>query len=317
MADYVLRYPMHKKGRVTAIHRRKGLSVMIKALLLLIVLVNGLYAVRFVLDFLKHRKEAWAEPGSNFLLALWGALCFFLSTFGISDFALSTVLYRARKLVSDKKLPGTLNTQCAIPVAVMALAYISSITVEPKTLILLIVAQMAGAYIGPRFVVRLPAATIRTFMGIGLCLAAAFILAGKFNLVPSGGDATGLEGGKLILAVVLLALYGALNNVGIGSYAPTMATVYALGVNPAVAFPIMMGACTFSVPMGAMEFVRLGEYGRKITFFSSLFGIVGVLAAVYIVKSLNLSMLQWVVAAVVLYAGATMLFERAKGSEAA
>lgn len=285
---------------------------MIKALLLLIVLINGLYAVRFALDFLKHRKEAWAEPGNNLFLALWGALCFFMSTFGISDFALSTVLYRARKFLDDKKLPGTLNTQCAIPVAVMALAYISSIKVEPMTLVLCIAAQMIGAYIGPRFVVKLPAATIRKFMGIGLCLAAAFILAGKFNLVPSGGDATGLHGGKLIAAIGLLALYGALNNVGIGSYAPTMATIYAMGVNPAVAFPIMMGACTFSVPLGAMEFVRLGQYGRKITFFSSIFGIAGVLSAVYIVKGLNLSMLQWVVAAVVLYAGTTMLFEDMK-----
>lgn len=136
-----------------------------------------------------------------------------------------------------------------------------------------------------------------------------FILAGKFNLVPSGGDAVGLTGSKLIIAVVLLFIYGALNNVGIGSYAPTMATIYALGVNPAVAFPIMMGACTFSVPMGAMEFVRLGQYGRKITFFSSVFGIIGVLAAVFIVKSLNLSMIQWVVAAVVLYSGGSMLYE--------
>ena len=119
--------------------------------------------------------------------------------------------------------------------------------------------------------------------------------------------AIGLAGGKLALAVVLMVAYGALNNVGIGSYAPTMATVYALGLNPAVAFPVMMGACTFSVPVGASEFVRLGQYGRKITLFSSIFGIAGVLAAVFIVKSLNVSMLQWVVAAVVLYSGASLL----------
>ena len=69
----------------------------------------------------------------------------------------------------------------------------------------------------------------------------------------------------------------------------------------------MMGACTFSVPLGAMEFVRLGAYGRKITFFVGLCGVVGVLAAVFVVKSLNLSMLQWVVAAVVLYSAVTLL----------
>ena len=280
---------------------------MVKILLILVVAVNGLYAVRFIADFLKHKEEAWAEPGNNFFLAAWGAVVFFLSTFGISDFALSTVVYRARKLLDDKKLPGTLNTQCAIPVAIMALAYISAISVEPKTLVLLIAAQMIGAYFGPRFVVRMPVNRIRMFMGIGLVLAAFFVVAGKFNLMPSGGEAIGLSGGKLALGIVLMVVYGALNNVGIGSYAPTMATVYALGLNPAIAFPVMMGACTFSVPLGASEFVRLGQYGRKITLFSSIFGIVGVLAAVFIVKSLNLGMLQWVVAAVVLYSGASLL----------
>ena len=144
-------------------------------------------------------------------------------------------------------------------------------------------------------------------MGVGLVLAAFFVVAGKFGLLPSGGEATGLTGGKLVLGMVLLLVYGALNNVGVGSYAPTMATVYALGLNPAIAFPVMMGACTFSVPVGRMEFVRLGQYARKITLFSSIFGILGVLAAVFIVKSLDTSMLQWVVAAVILIAGLDLL----------
>ena len=280
---------------------------MVQAVLVLIVLVNGLFAWRFFQDFRAHRQEALAEPGSGAFLGAWGAVVFFLSTFGISDFALSTVFYRMRKLVEDAKLPGTLNTQCAIPVAVMALAYISAIQVEPVTLVSCIAAQMAGAYLGPRFVVKLPVRTLRVCMGVGLILAAFFVVAGKFGWVPSGGEATGLSGGKLVLALGLLFAYGALNNVGIGSYAPTMATIYALGMSPAVAFPIMMGACTFSVPLGAMEFVRLGAYGRKITFFVGLCGVVGVLAAVFVVKSLNLAMLQWVVAAVVLYSALTLL----------
>jgi hypothetical protein len=39
-----------------------------------------------------------------------------------------------KKLISDKKLPGTLNTQCVIPVAVMALTFEFSIMVsDPAT----------------------------------------------------------------------------------------------------------------------------------------------------------------------------------------
>ncbi|WP_032121201.1 sulfite exporter TauE/SafE family protein [Clostridium amazonitimonense] len=286
-----------------------------KVVLILIVIINGVFAFKFVKDILNNKKEMKQEPGSNIFLSISSAIIFFLSTFGISDFAISTILYRKKNLVSDKKLPGTLNTQCVIPVAVMALAYISVIKVDPITLIVCIVAQIIGAYIGPRFVVKLEPKVIRKFISIGLLVATAFILAGKFNLVPSGGTATGLSGIKLAVAAICLFVYGALNNIGIGSYSLTMATIYALGMNPAVAFPIMMGACTFSVPIGSMEFIKYGEYGRKITAFTSTFGVMGVLVAVYLVKSLNVSMLQWVIAAILLYSGLSMLMNEIKAGK--
>ncbi|WP_246582925.1 sulfite exporter TauE/SafE family protein [Clostridium simiarum] len=286
-----------------------------KVVLILIVIINGVFAFKFVKDILNNKNEMKQEPGSNIFLSISSAIIFFLSTFGISDFAISTILYRKKNLVSDKKLPGTLNTQCVIPVAVMALAYISVIKVDPITLIVCIVAQIIGAYIGPRFVVKLEPKVIRKFISIGLLVATAFILAGKFNLVPSGGTATGLSGIKLAVAAICLFVYGALNNIGIGSYSLTMATIYALGMNPAVAFPIMMGACTFSVPIGSMEFIKYGEYGRKITAFTSTFGVIGVLVAVYLVKSLNVSMLQWVIAAILLYSGLSMLMNEIKAGK--
>lgn len=102
-------------------------------------------------------------------------------------------------------------------------------------------------------------------------------------------------------------LFGALNNIGIGSYALTMATVYAMGLNPSIAFPIMMGACTFSVPIGSMQFIKLDSYSRKITLFTSTFGVLGVLVAAFVVKSLDVSALLWVVVIVVLYSAITML----------
>ena len=55
-----------------------------------------------------------------------------------------------------EKLPGTLNTQCVVPVAVMALSYITAINVGIKTLAVCIICQIIGAYLGPRFVVKLP-----------------------------------------------------------------------------------------------------------------------------------------------------------------
>ncbi|MCI2047288.1 MAG: hypothetical protein LKJ90_06195, partial [Faecalibacterium sp.] len=255
--------------------------MLVKIILALVVIVNGAFAIAFIRDLLAHKGETMKEPGNPIAMAISSFTIFLLSTFGISDFAIGSSLYPKAKWVSDKKLPGTLNTECVIPVAVMALCYISTINVGLATLITAIVCQVIGAYISPRFVVKLPANTIKKFVAAGLFIAAALILANKFGVYPSGGESTALTGVKLVVFAVLCLVYGALNNIGIGSYALTMATVYALGLNPGVAFPIMMGACTFSVPIGSMQFIKLDGYSRKITLFTSTFGVLGVLAAVY------------------------------------
>lgn len=276
-------------------------------LLVLIVLVNGYFAATFVSDLLKNKEEAIKEPGNPIAMAIAHFFIFMLSTFGISDFAISAAVYPKLKWVSDEKLPGTLNTQCVIPVAVMALLYISSIDVDMKTLLIPIVAQVLGAYLSPRYVVKLPVNTIKKFVAAGLLVAAGLILLGKFGFYPEGGVATSLSGFKLVLLGVLSFIYGAVNNIGIGSYALTSATVYALGLSPLVAFPIMMGACTFSVPVGSMQFIKLGGYSRKITLSAAIFGSLGVLVAVFVVKSLDVAMLQWVVVAVVLFSAYQMI----------
>lgn len=287
----------------------------LKVVLTLIVIVNGAFAITFIKDLIAHKGETMKEPGHPIAMAISSFMLFFLSTFGISDFAIGTVLYRKLGWTTDKKLPGTLNTECVIPVAVMALSYISSIDVELKTLIIAIMAQVIGAYIGPRFVVKMNVDLIKKFISAGLLIAAALILMGKFGIYPSGGEAIGLSGFKLIVLGLLSLFYGALNNVGIGSYALTMATVYALGLNPGVAFPIMMGACTFSVPVGSMQFIKFDSYSRKITLFTSIFGSIGVLFAAFIVKSMDVSMLQWLVAAVLIYSAITMIHDLKKASK--
>ena len=278
--------------------------MVVKILLALVVIVNGAFLVLFLRDLIPHWRETFRENGNPVAQAVSSFLMYFLSTFGISDFAISASIYPKLKWVDDKKLPGTMNTQCVIPVAVMALAYISTINVGLATLIVPIVAQVIGAYVSPRFVAKAPARTIKKFVAAGLLIAAALILAGKIGIYPTGGTATSLTGVKLAALGVLSLVYGALNNIGIGSYALTMATVYALGLN---AFPVMMGACTFSVPVGSMQFIKLKNYSRKLTFFTSTFGVAGVLIAVFVVKSLDVSVLQWVVVAIILYSAVTML----------
>lgn len=275
------------------------------ALISAIILINLLFMIILGRDLFKRRTEIFKEPADNLWTPLAQIVIYFLSTFGISDFAISTALYPKMKWVTLKKLPGTLNTQCVIPVFVMSLAYITNISVGIKTLLVCIICQVVGAYIGPHFVVKLSERVIRNFVIAGLLIATFLILAGKLGWISSNGTANELYGWKLVLTGFLMFIFGALNNIGIGSYALTMATVYAMGMNPVAAFPIMMGGCTFSVSVGSMQFIKLDDYSRKITLFS-VFGIIGVLLAVFVVKSLNTSIIQWIVVVVLLYSAISL-----------
>ncbi|MGY3766577.1 sulfite exporter TauE/SafE family protein [Vagococcus vulneris] len=273
----------------------------------LIVLVSLSYSIFLFKDIYTHRAELKSEKPSSKWLPVSSFVIFFLSTFGISDFAISTVVYSKLGWVDIKKLPGTLNTQGAIPFAVMALSYVSSVNVGIKTLIVCIISQMVGAYIGPRIVVNLSEISIKRVLSIGLLVAACLIFAGQMGWIKSTGMATELYGWKLLTASLALFTFGMLNNIGIGSFSVTMVTVYLLGMDPLAAFPIMMGACTFSIPIGSMQFIKYGRYNRKITLSSAIFGIVGVLTAVLLVQSLATYMLKWLVIIVLLYSSYTMM----------
>ena len=128
---------------------------LVLAVLVLVVVVNCCFMGYLIADVTANSIRAEHEPGNVWWLGVISFFQFFLSTFGISDFAVGAAVYSKLKWVSAKKLPGTVNTAAVIPVAVMALIYITSIEVDLATLVVPIVAQVAGAYISPRFGVPL------------------------------------------------------------------------------------------------------------------------------------------------------------------
>lgn len=283
-------------------------------LLGMLIIVNGVFAYDLFKDMWEHRTEMFQEPGNNIVMAIYSFVLFLFSTLGISDFAISLAVYPKLKWVSTEKMPGTLNIQCTIPAAVMALAFIHSIKLDVVTLIVPIICQVLGSYLSPKYVVKLPSNTIKRVMSIGLFIAALFILAGKFGWMQASGNVVELRGWKLALLGLANFCWGALNNIGIGSYSMTMATVYALGLNPVAAFPIMMGSSGFSVPIGSMQFIKLDAYNRKISLLCSTFGVVGVLAAVLFIKSLDISSIQWIVLIVILYSAISMFHDSLKSA---
>ena len=102
-------------------------------------------------------------------------------------------------------------------------------------------------------------------------------------------------------------ILGALQTAGIGLYAPCMALVYALGMSPAVAFPIMMGSCATLMPMASLKFIKEGAYNRRAAVAIAIAGVLGVLIAAFLVKSLPVDILRWLVLGVILYTATIML----------
>ncbi|MHC1720310.1 MAG: sulfite exporter TauE/SafE family protein [Clostridiaceae bacterium] len=275
----------------------------------------GCFSFVFIKDYNKNKeidypaKRVYANLGVGFVTN-------FFDTLGIGSFAPTMASWKLFGLCKDRFIPGTLNVADCIPVAIEALIFMTVIKVDILTLVLMLIAGVSGAYLGVGIVSKLPTKNIQIAMGIALLIAAGFMLAGKFGFMPAGGEAIGLTGFKLVIAVVFNFIFGALLTLGIGNYAPCMVLIYALGMSPKVAFPIMMGSGAFVLIVAGIRFVKEGMYERKTAMAVALSGIVGVIIAAYIVKTLPISLLQWVVIVVVIYTSIMMLRSAFKSTEA-
>ena len=241
-----------------------------------------------------------------------GAVTNFFDTLGIGSFATTTALYKIvpelRRMVSDRLIPGTLNVGHTLPAITQAFIFIAIIAVDMRTLVAIIAAAVLGAWLGAGRVARWNKQTVRIAMGLALIAAASLMTASQLGIVPSGGEALGLSGTRLGVAVAISMVLGALMTMGIGYYGPCLIMISLLGMSPRTAFPIMMGACAFLMPVASMRFLRAEAYEPRAALGLMIGGIPAVLIAAFIVKSLPLSAIRWLVVVVVLYAAGLLLY---------
>ncbi|MFI4891440.1 MAG: TSUP family transporter [Steroidobacterales bacterium] len=236
-----------------------------------------------------------------------GAVVNFFDALGIGSFAPTTALCKVLKLVPDEDIPGTLNAGLTAAALLESVIYVTAIIVDPLLLIAMVASAAAGAWIGAGIVARLPRRPIQVGMGIALLIAGCVFVAINLHLLPGGGTAMNLTGWRFFVAVGVNFVLGALMGVGIGNYAPCMVTLALLGMHPIAAFPIMMGSCALIQPIASLRFFETGRFGWGTCVGLSIGGIVGVLIAAYLVKSLPLETLRWMVTFVIAYAAFAML----------
>lgn len=276
----------------------------IKTLLLLALAgFTVFFVVTLVAAIKKNRSDKTPSP----LQTAIGFVTNFFDTLGIGSFAPTTAIFKLKQLVPDELIPGTLNVGHTLPTITQAFIFITIVEVEPVTLLLLIVAAVLGTWLGAGVVSRWPRRNIQIGMGIALLVAAALTLQAIFNKSAAGGTAFELTGVKLALGIAGNFALGALMSLGIGLYGPCLIMISLLGMNPTAAFPIMMGSCAFLMPVGSARFVREGSFQLRSALGLALGGIPAVLIAVYIVKSLPLYYVRWLVVLVVVYTAVMML----------
>ncbi len=283
-------------------------------LLLVLALFTIAYALIWWRDLRARARTGKGEPARLPTAPQTGIgfITNFFDTLGIGSFAPTTAMFRIGKVVPDEVIPGTLNVGHTLPTIAEAFIYVSIVQVDVLTMVLLIASSVLGSWLGAGVVSRWPRRKIQLGMGLALLAAAAFFVLKNLDEmrgtpVIHGGDALALHGTLLYLGIAGNFVLGALMTLGIGLYAPALIMISLLGMNPRAAFPIMMGSCAFLMPVASTKFIQAGSYSPRPALGLTLGGIPAVLIAAYIVKSLPLTAVRWLVVVVVLYTAITML----------
>ncbi len=277
------------------------------ALLALFALANaGVLLVAAVRDRVWPRAEA----------AGLGAVVNFLDTLGIGSMAPTMAWFKFRRMVPDALIPQTMIAGLTLPTMGQSLIFLLLLGVDLDPVLLLgsVAALLAGGVVGVRLVSRARPHVVQALVGVALLMAAAFYILSILDLMPVGGTATGLSPALTVVAIAANFGFGILVNFGVGNYAPTLALLSLMGLDPRLCFPIMATGASLAGASIGIQHVRARRIDLAIVLGMVLGGIPAVLVAALVVKSLPLTTLKWLVSFVIIYTAVVMLRGAARGA---
>ncbi|PZQ60926.1 MAG: permease [Phenylobacterium zucineum] len=282
-------------------------------MLIALVLPLALATVFYAVTLLRAVIARHVRPGGE--ATALGAVTNFFDTLGIGCFAPTMAWFKFRRMVPDRLIPCTLLVGHSLPTMVQAVIFliILGVSVEPVLLVGCVAAVLAGALVGVPLVARARVDVVQTVVGIALIIAAGLYALTNLHLMPGGGTAASLPPPLMIAAIGANFVFGILLNFGIGNYAPTLAMLSLMGMDPRLVFPIMAAGAAAAMGGSGLGHIARGEVDLRIALGLTVGGIPAVLVAAFLVKSMPLDLLRWLVIVVVLYAAFAMLRSAAAG----
>ena len=276
---------------------------MLIALLIPIVLAMIVYAAML------FRAAVAAGAVPRLETAILGAITNFFDTLGIGSFAPTMAWFKLRKLVPDRLIPCTMLVGHTLPTLAQAVIFLIllGVAVDPVLLTGCIFAVLMGGVLGAPLVAKTRVWIVQLVVASALIVAAALYAMTNLHLMPGGGTASSLPLELMIIAIIANFVFGVLLNFGIGNYAPTLVMLSLMGLDPRLSFPIMAGGAAMAAAGASARHISMGQIDLRIATGMAIGGVPAVLVAAFIVKSLPLEALRWMVIAVVLYAALTML----------
>jgi uncharacterized membrane protein YfcA len=275
-------------------------------LLALGAVANGVILLRNALS-----QHAWPRAEA----VLLGAVTNFFDTLGVGSFAPTMAWLKFRRLVPDQLIPPTMIAGHTLPAILQGLIFMILLggKVDPVLLVGNIAALLMGGLIGARLVYRAKVWVVQGVVGFALILAATFYTLSNLGLMPIGGTGASLPPGLTMVAIAASFVFGILLNFGVGNFAPTLALFSVMGLDPRYCFPIMASSNGLAGAIVASRHVLAGKIDLRIVLGIALGGIPAVLIAAFLVRSMPVDTLRWLVTLVVLYTAVVMLRSAAAG----
>jgi len=259
--------------------------------------------------FLIRAAMSRNQVGFKLEAIIMGAITNFFDTLGIGSFAPSIAWIRLRKMVPDRLIAMTMLSGYILPALLQGIIFmlILGVRVDPNLILGCVVAMIIGGTVSPDLANKAPIKMVQAIVGFALLIAAFFYGLSNLDLMPGGGTATSLPPFQSFIAIAAHFIFGILLAFGVGNYAPTLALLSLMGMDPRLAFPIMATAAGLSGSAAAARSLNLMNIDLKISLGLAAGAIPAVLIAAFVVKEMPVEMLRWLVVVVVTYAAITLL----------